>query len=143
MIISSVDDLQSWIGHNLVSKLTPKTIVLLEGEMGVGKTQFVKSFCSHFGCEREVSSPTFSIIQEYPSSLGPIHHVDLYRIKDSDELEHTGFWEIFSKKKGVVFIEWPQRVGEARINAYTHQGWNIIRIKYEFRNENNRFITIS
>lgn len=143
MIISSVDDLRSWVKTNLIARMTPKTIVLLEGEMGVGKTQLVKLFCESFGCDGEVSSPTFSIIQEYPSSLGPIHHVDLYRIENLDELEHTGFWEIFSKTKGVVFIEWPQRLDEARLNTYVHQGWNIMRIKYDFQNENNRFIQIS
>lgn len=143
MMISSLDNLRSWVKTNLVSQMTPRTIVLLEGEMGVGKTQLVKIFCENFGCDREVSSPTFAIIQEYPSSLGSIHHVDLYRIEDTDELENTGFWEIFSKPKGIVFIEWPQRLDEARLNAYAAHGWKIVRIKYNFQNDNNRNIQIS
>ncbi|MES2767610.1 MAG: tRNA (adenosine(37)-N6)-threonylcarbamoyltransferase complex ATPase subunit type 1 TsaE [Bdellovibrionota bacterium] len=133
MIINSLEDLKQWLKKNLIAQLTPKTLVLLEGEMGVGKTQMVKLFCEQFGCYNEVSSPTFAIIQEYPSALGVIHHADLYRIESNDELENTGFWEIFNKspdvsKGGVIFIEWSQKMDISRIP----KGWKIIRIKYEF-----------
>jgi len=137
--IASLDELKQWLKKNLIAQLTPKTVVLLEGEMGVGKTQMVKLFCEQFGCDREVSSPTFAIIQEYPSALGVIHHADLYRIETSDELENTGFWEIFnSSKKGVVFIEWPSKMDKSRIP----KGWKVISIKYEFVND-ARQISIS
>ena len=107
MTINSLQDLNQWLKLNLIAQLGPKTIILLSGEMGVGKTQMVRSFCQQFGCEKEVSSPTFAIIQEYASSLGIIHHADLYRIENQDELENTGFWEVFNKPKGIIFIEWP------------------------------------
>jgi tRNA threonylcarbamoyl adenosine modification protein YjeE len=126
--IHSIQELKDWINKFLIPRLQPKTAVLLDGEMGVGKTQLVKLFCEEFGCDSEVSSPTFSIIQEYPSPLGPIHHVDLYRIKDADELENTGFWEIFNKPKGIIFIEWPQKMGSMKINP----DWTTLNIHYQF-----------
>lgn len=127
--ISSIEELKQWLKKNLIAQLTPKTVVLLEGEMGVGKTQMVKLFCEQFGCDREVSSPTFAIIQEYPSAIGNIHHADLYRIESSEELENTGFWEIFSgSSKGVIFIEWPSKMDKSRIP----KDYKIITIRYEF-----------
>ena len=133
MQIASLEELKQYIKKNLIPQLTPKTVVLLEGEMGVGKTQFVKLFCEQFGCDREVSSPTFSIIQEYPSALGTIHHVDLYRIESNEELENTGFWEIFSKPKGIIFIEWPQKMDESRIP----KSWKVFKIKYDFLDQSS------
>lgn len=137
--IATLEELKQWLKKNLIAQLTPKTVVLLEGEMGVGKTQMVKLFCEQFGCDREVSSPTFAIIQEYPSALGVIHHADLYRIESNDELENTGFWEIFnSSSKGVVFIEWPSKMDKSRIP----KGWKVITIKYEFSGD-DRQVSIS
>lgn len=134
MIIKNVDELKQWVKKNLIPQLAPKTVVLLEGEMGVGKTQLVKVFCENFGCQSEVSSPTFAIIQEYPSSLGVIHHIDLYRIEGDEELENTGFWEVFHKSKGLVFVEWPQKMDRTRIP----KEWKVISIKYDFQDENRK-----
>lgn len=133
MTINSLVDLKHWLKKDLITRLSPKTVVLLEGQMGVGKTQTVKLFCEQFGCDREVSSPTFAIIQEYPSALGIIHHVDLYRIESDEELENTGFWEIFNKAKGVIFIEWPSKMDVSRIP----KGWNILRLNYEFLDQSS------
>lgn len=132
MTINSMEELKQWVKKNIITELTPKTVVLLEGEMGVGKTQLVKLFCEQFGCDDEVSSPTFAIIQEYPSALGVIHHVDLYRIESSEELENTGFWEIFNKSKGIIFIEWPQKMDPSRMKSYLSEGWKIMKVRYSF-----------
>jgi tRNA threonylcarbamoyladenosine biosynthesis protein TsaE len=134
MTINSIEQLKLWVKKNLIPQLTPKTVILLSGEMGVGKTQLVKLFCEQVGCKNEVSSPTFSIIQEYPSSLGVIHHVDLYRMESLEELENTGFWEIFNKPKGIVFIEWPQKMGSMKINP----DWNVLNVRYEFSGESRK-----
>lgn len=138
MTINSIEELKQWVKKNLIAQLTPKTVVLLHGEMGVGKTQMVKLFCENFGCQSEVSSPTFAIIQEYPSALGVIHHVDLYRIESDEELENTGFWEIFNKAKGVIFIEWPQRMDISRIP----KDWKVLKVQYEF-SDNSREIHLN
>lgn len=106
---------------------------------GSREDSMVKLFCEQFGCDREVSSPTFAIIQEYPSALGVIHHADLYRIETNEELENTGFWEIFnSSKKGVIFIEWPSKMDKSRIP----KDWKVITIKYEFIGD-SRQISVS
>lgn len=143
MTINSIEELKQWIKKNIIPQITPKTVVLLDGPMGVGKTQLVKIFCEQFGCDQEVSSPTFAIIQEYPSAIGVIHHVDLYRIEDLEELENTGFWEIFNKSKGVIFIEWPQKIDPTRIKSYLSQGWKIMQVKYEFESNDTRKIELS
>src|SRR5690606_13238350 len=139
MIIKNVDELKQWVKKNLIPQLAPKTVVLLEGEMGVGKTQLVKLFCENFGCQSEVSSPTFAIIQEYPSSLGVIHHIDLYRIESDGELENTGFWEVFNKSKGLIFIELPQKMDVARVP----QGWKILKVQYDFHDQDRKILLMN
>ena len=72
--------------------LSEKTIVALQGPMGVGKTEFVKHLCGKFRSDT-VASPTFAIHHRYSSLRGTIDHLDLYRLENEDELETTGFWD--------------------------------------------------
>lgn len=83
------------------------TVIALSGELGAGKTAFVKGFCAHFGCGDQVSSPTFTIINEYSGDL-PIVHCDLYRISRLEELHAIGFEELFTNDQ-IVLIEWAER----------------------------------
>ncbi|HUR30687.1 MAG TPA: tRNA (adenosine(37)-N6)-threonylcarbamoyltransferase complex ATPase subunit type 1 TsaE, partial [Saprospiraceae bacterium] len=82
-------------------------VVLLNGDLGSGKTTMVKALCQLVGVMDPVSSPTFSLVQEYHSpSLGNIYHMDLYRLKSSGELEQIGFTE-YLESGNVCLIEWP------------------------------------
>jgi tRNA threonylcarbamoyladenosine biosynthesis protein TsaE len=82
-------------------------VVLLNGELGSGKTTMVKALCQLVGVMDPVSSPTFSLVQEYYSpSLGDIYHMDLYRLKSPAELEQIGFTE-YLESGNVCLIEWP------------------------------------
>lgn len=84
-------------------------IICLEGELGAGKTYFVKGFVRAFGIDPdEVSSPTFSIIQEYHGEI-PVYHFDFYRIEKKEEALEIGAEEYFYNR-GVCIIEWPDRV---------------------------------
>lgn len=82
------------------------------GEMGAGKTTFIKAICLLLGTNDLVSSPTFSIVNEYfDNQGGPIYHFDFYRIKNSAELFDIGFEE-YCKSESYCFIEWPEKAEE-------------------------------
>jgi len=81
-------------------------VLALVGELGVGKTTFVKAFLKLFGVKRRITSPTFLIMRRY----GNIYHVDAYRIKDVKDLEILGFKEILNNKENLVLVEWADKV---------------------------------
>lgn len=81
-------------------------ILLLLGEMGVGKTTFTKAYGQALGLDR-IKSPSFSIVEEHPYEGGVLYHMDLYRIEDEEELYALGFEEYFDRP-GRKVIEWPQ-----------------------------------
>ncbi|HCW94123.1 tRNA (adenosine(37)-N6)-threonylcarbamoyltransferase complex ATPase subunit type 1 TsaE [Flexistipes sinusarabici] len=83
-------------------------IILLNGELGAGKTTFVKKFAEAVCSKYTVSSPTFTIMQKYETTANPIYHFDLYRIESIDELEMTGFFE-YIEYPGTIFIEWAEK----------------------------------
>ncbi len=84
-------------------------LVLLTGKMGAGKTQFVSWMLKELGVVG-VSSPTFAILQQYPTPSGPVEHVDLYRVESDEDLESTGFWDLLRTPDLLGFIEWSDRL---------------------------------
>ena len=83
-------------------------VVAFEGEMGAGKTTFIHALCRHLGVKGAVSSPTFSIINEYESSEGLIYHIDLYRCNNEEEAIRAGV-EYYLNSGHTCFVEWPAR----------------------------------
>ena len=79
------------------------------GEMGAGKTTFIKAICEELGVEDVITSPTFAIVNEYTSSVGPIYHFDFYRIKKLEEVYDMGFEDYFYSG-ALCFIEWPELI---------------------------------
>lgn len=118
---------------SVVSKrITDGSLILLNGEMGSGKTQFVRFLCESLGVISNVSSPSFLILNKYDTKKNlEIFHFDLYRIKDSRDLEEIGFFEILESKKGVVIIEWADMFKELFSNKK-----NIIDIYFNFIKDN-------
>ena len=95
------------VAQKFIAELDQHKIVLLYGEMGVGKTTFVQAVCKALGIEENISSPTFSIINQYESTTGNIiYHVDMYRVKDEVEAIHAGVEEILFSDR-LCFVEWP------------------------------------
>ncbi|MHB8905072.1 MAG: tRNA (adenosine(37)-N6)-threonylcarbamoyltransferase complex ATPase subunit type 1 TsaE [Melioribacteraceae bacterium] len=92
------------IAEEFSKLLVPGEIVLLNGDLGSGKTFFVKSVCSHYGI-LNVSSPSFSIVNEYQSDKNIIHF-DFYRVKKIEELYDIGFEDYAMNSETIVFIEW-------------------------------------
>lgn len=86
-------------------------VIVLSGELGSGKTKFVQGVLSYFGLEDEISSPTFTIVNEYITSSINIYHFDVYRLADVEEFYAIGGEEYFSQ--GICFIEWGELIEDA------------------------------
>lgn len=98
------------LGHQLAAHLHPGDIVALYGDLGAGKTHLVKGICAACGIpEAAVTSPTFTIVNEYPGERFPLYHFDAYRIERVEEFFELGYEEYFFGD-GVCLIEWPERV---------------------------------
>lgn len=97
------------IAERFAQTLSPGTVVCLFGEMGVGKTVFTNGLCRALGVSDYVSSPTFTVVNEYDGDGFPIYHFDMYRIEDEDELLEIGFEEYLTSG-GICIIEWPENV---------------------------------
>lgn len=99
------------LAKTLAESLQKGQILCLDGEMGVGKTIFAKGLCEALGVTEHVSSPTFTLVNEYEGRNCPVYHFDLYRIEEPEELFAIGFEE-FIDGRAIVLIEWPERAGE-------------------------------
>lgn len=99
------------LARDIASKVDKNTVIVLSGELGAGKTKFVEGFLSYFGLENEISSPTFTIVNEYKNNKISIYHFDVYRLADIDEFYAIGGEEYFSK--GICIIEWGEIIEEA------------------------------
>ena len=88
------------------------TVICLDGELGVGKTLFVRALARALGVESDVTSPTFNLMNIYEAAC-PIVHFDLYRITSEEELEDIGFYEYAEATEGIVLIEWAEKFPDA------------------------------
>ena len=124
------------IAKKINSEIKPGDILFLYGEMGVGKTTFVKYLINDFQLKfneqlTEVTSPTFNIMNEYKVSDIIIKHYDLYRLKSAEELDNLNLFE--KNNKAILLIEWPQII-KKKLNS-------LIKLSFEYENDyQNRFI---
>jgi tRNA threonylcarbamoyladenosine biosynthesis protein TsaE len=117
----------------LAARLSAGSVVLLYGDLGAGKTAFVRGLADGLGIPpSEVSSPTFTLMQEYRGGRVPLFHVDLYRLSDPREIDDLGLDEICAD--GVLTIEWADRLQNAPADA--------IRVTIEHVGEDERAVTI-
>ena len=105
------------VARDIAQNMGSSGIIVLNGELGAGKTKFTEGFLSYFGLENEISSPTFTIVNEYKNDKVNIYHFDVYRLSDIDEFYAIGGEEYFSK--GICIIEWGEIIEEALPKYYT------------------------
>lgn len=120
--LTNREDARNWV-RRFARQLKRPCVVALSGDLGAGKTQFVRWFLEELGAT-DVASPTYSIHHEYQAPSGVIDHVDLYRIKSDEDLEASGFWDLFASREGLVFVEWADRLPD---DVWPPE-WNCIRL---------------
>lgn len=124
------------IALQIGQKLSPPSILCLYGDLGSGKTVFTKGIAKALGIpEREIKSPTYTLVREYKTKKLHFYHFDFYRIEALDDLMLQNLQEIFQQPNAIIVIEWPERLKEA-LPAKR------LDLKFEYINENSRQITI-
>lgn len=100
------------IGEALAKSLQPGTILAYRGDLGAGKTAFTRGLARGLGCKETVTSPTYTIVNEYLGGRLPLFHFDMYRLASSDDLWDIG-WEDYLDRGGVCVVEWSENVADA------------------------------
>ena len=122
------------VGMALAEKLAAGDVIAYEGDLGAGKTAFTRGLARGLGIEDPVTSPTYTIVNEYLSGRLPLFHFDMYRLHSADDLFDIG-WEDYLERGGICAVEWSENVAEAMVGA--------IRVKIEKTGDESRRITIA
>ena len=121
------------IGAALGKILNPGTVIAYRGDLGAGKTAFTRGLAKGLGCAEMVTSPTYTIVNEYLGGRIPLFHFDMYRLRSSDDLFDIG-WDDYLDRGGVCAVEWSENVDDAMEDA--------IYITIEKLGEDSRRITL-
>lgn len=121
------------LGEALGKVLKPGTVVAYAGDLGAGKTAFTRGLAKGLGASEPVTSPTYTIVNEYLTGRIPLFHFDMYRLGSSEDLFDIG-WEDYLERGGVCALEWSENVADALENP--------IRVQLEKTGESSRRITI-
>lgn len=108
---ASVEETEA-LGADLVRQLPPGAVVAFTGDLGAGKTAFVRGMARGLGIPHRVTSPTFTIVNEYEGGTLPLFHFDMYRLRSSEELFDIG-WEDFLSRGGICAVEWSENIRDA------------------------------
>ena len=125
------------LGAALAAKLGPGTVIAYRGDLGAGKTAFTRGLARGLGCDEMVTSPTYTIVNEYLGGRLPLFHFDMYRLASSDDLWDIG-WEDYLERGGVCAVEWSENVADAM-----PEGTVYVTIERAPEGENARIITIT
>jgi tRNA threonylcarbamoyladenosine biosynthesis protein TsaE len=104
------------IGEKLAKALPAGTILAYRGDLGAGKTAFTRGLARGLGANEPVTSPTYTIVNEYLSGKLPLFHFDMYRLRSADDLFDIG-WEDYLDRNGICAVEWSENVAEAMEDA--------------------------
>ena len=121
------------LGAALGKRLPAGTVIAYRGDLGAGKTAFTRGLARGLGCTEQVTSPTYTIVNEYLGGRLPLFHFDMYRLSSADDLFDIG-WEDYLDRGGVCAVEWSENIAEAMAGAVT--------VAIEKLGENTRRITI-
>ncbi len=106
------------LGERLAKVLRPGTVLAYRGDLGAGKTAFTRGLARGLGYREAVTSPTYTIVNEYLGGRLPLFHFDMYRLRSDDDLWDIG-WEDYLDRNGVCAVEWSENVPEAMAGALT------------------------
>lgn len=124
------------LGEMLAASLSPGSVLAYTGALGMGKTAFTRGLARGLGCRGRVTSPTFTVVNEYDGDP-PLFHFDMYRLNSSDDLFDIG-WEDYLNRSGICAVEWSERVADSLPDDTV-----FIDIRRHAENENWRIITIT
>ena len=125
------------IGRKIAAKLLPGDIIAYYGDLGAGKTAFTRGLAAGLGVTEQVTSPTYTIVNEYLSGRMPLFHFDMYRLDSADDLFDIG-WEDYLARGGVCAVEWSEQVADALPEGTVyvtltrhpeHDGWRSITVE--------------
>lgn len=133
--ISSVPELREWIQNNILPIAKTKQIILLDGPMAAGKTEFVKQFVELLGGEA-VTSPSFALHHTYLTAKFSIEHLDLFRLESEEDLDSIGFWDLFENENSLIIIEWAKKLNQKKLPMT----WQKISIEIKILNDHQREI---
>ena len=122
------------LGEKLAKQLKPGTVLAYRGDLGAGKTAFTRGLARGLGYTEPVTSPTYTIVNEYLGGRMPLFHFDMYRLSSADDLFDIG-WEDYLERGGVCAVEWSENVPEAMEGA--------VEVSIEKTGEESRKITIT
>ncbi len=108
------------LGAKLAAVLRPGDVIAYRGDLGAGKTAFTRGLARGLGVNESVTSPTYTLVNEYLGGRLPLFHFDMYRLHDAEELFDLG-WEDYLTRQGVCAVEWSENVWEALENPITVQ----------------------
>jgi tRNA threonylcarbamoyladenosine biosynthesis protein TsaE len=131
-ILHSLRDLRQ-AARLVLSAAADETIFLFYGPMGAGKTTLIKAICGELGIQEQVSSPTFSLVNEYVSDGVPVYHFDLYRLKNETEALDFGIEDYFDSGNRCL-VEWPEKLGALLPERF-------LRISLNLREDHSRILT--
>jgi len=120
------------VAENIESEKVPGMIICLDGELGSGKTVFVKGFAKSLGIEENITSPTFNIVKEYETGELPLYHMDVYRLEDTNE--DIGFQDYFSSD-AISIVEWSDLIADSLPEER-------LDIKFKLIDENTRVLKL-
>lgn len=123
------------LAKKIASQVKPSDIIVLSGDLGSGKTKFTEGFLGYFNLQDEISSPTFTIVNEYNTEKFNIYHFDVYRLEDIDEFSAIGGEDYF--ENGVCIIEWGELLESILPPNYTK-----ITFNRDYEDDNVRHINI-
>ena len=122
------------VGEQLAKQLSPGVVIAYRGDLGAGKTAFTRGLARGLGCTEQVTSPTYTIVNEYLSGRMPLFHFDMYRLHSADDLFDIG-WEDYLERGGVCAVEWSENVEDALEDPIT--------VTLEKTGEESRKITVT
>ncbi|WP_374035828.1 tRNA (adenosine(37)-N6)-threonylcarbamoyltransferase complex ATPase subunit type 1 TsaE [Bdellovibrio bacteriovorus] len=135
-IVKNLQELKSF-WREFLPHINDRCILLMSGDVGAGKTTSVQMIAGELGM-RDVQSPSFAIHLRYENAEGKaMDHLDLYRLKDDDDLESSGFWDLFAQKNSLIIIEWANRLDF----DYLPLNWQRIEVRFEKLSDTERKIT--